>query len=134
MRIKDLMKTYLFTLHENDMIQDASHIMKLERIRHIPIVDDDYKLVGLVTYKELIGMLIKKLTNIPVKDIMRKDIKTVEPETPLKGAIEVMILNKIDCLPVLDNHKKLIGIVTEIDLLKFLYDMVKMPDDFYSKT
>lgn len=134
MRIKDIMNTYLFALKENDSLSDASDVMKLEKIRHIPIVDDDYKLIGLVTHKDLIRAIAKKHSPILIREIMRKNVKAVEPETPLKGAIEVMILNKFGCLPVVDNDRKLIGIVTEIDLLKFLYETLKLPDDFYIKT
>lgn len=134
MYIQDIMNTYLFTLSEDDTISDASDVMKLEKIRHIPIVDKDYKLIGLVTHRDLIGALAKRLENFPIKDIMKKKVITVGPHTPLKGAIEVMIINKIGCLPVVHGEGKLIGIVTEIDLLKVLYDTVKIPSDFYIKT
>ena len=132
MRIKDVMITYLFTLNETDTISDASEVMKLEKSRHIPIVDKDYRLVGLVTYRDLIGALARKMENFPISSIMRKEVKAVEPDTPLKGAIEIMIINKYGCLPVVDNDRKLLGIVTEIDLLKILYDMISMPTDFYT--
>ena len=131
MRIKDMMKTDLFVLNENDTIKDASDIMRLEKIRHIPIVDAQHRLIGLVTHRDLIGALVKKLENFPVKNIMQKEVKAVEPDTPLKGAIDVMIINKFGCLPVVDADRKLIGIVTEIDLLKTLYEITAMPTDFY---
>ncbi len=132
MRIKDIMKTDLFVLEEEARLKDAADMMKLERIRHIPVVDKNFKLVGLVTHRGLLSVLARRKENFLIKDIMIKDVKAVEPETPLKGAIEVMIVNKFGCLPVIDNTRKLIGIVTEIDLLKTLYDITPMPEDFYT--
>ena len=131
MKIKDIMKTDLFTLHENDTISDVSEVMKFKKIRHIPIVSDHYHLVGLVTHRDLLIGLAKKPSLVYVKDIMNKNVKAIEPETPLKGAIDVMIVNKFGCLPVVDKHRKLIGLVTEIDLLKMLYEVTGLPKDFY---
>ena len=131
MLVKDIMSERLFCFKENQVIS-ISDILKLEKIRNIPVVNEERKLVGLITHRELISALAKKLNNIPVRDIMIKGVKAVEPETPLKGAIEVMIVNKFGCLPVVDNTRKLIGIITEVDLLKTLYDQISMPAGFYT--
>ncbi len=116
---------------KDTQIISVSDILELEKIRNIPVVDENQKLVGLITYRELIRALTKKLDSIPVQDIMVKEVKAVGPDTPLKGAIDVMIVNKFGCLPVVDNNRKLIGIITEIDLLKTLYDQTTMPSGFY---
>ena len=134
MRIKDIMQTNLFVLHEDDKLKDVTDVMKLEKIRHIPIVNKNHILIGLVTYKDLLRALALKPGNIQIKEIMKKEVKAVEPDTPLKGAIDVMIVNKFGCLPVVDAHRKLIGLVTEFDLLKTLYEITAMPDDFYIKS
>ena len=134
MRIKDIMQTNLFVLHEDDKLNDASDIMKLKKIRHIPIVDKKHRLIGLVTHKDLLSALAFKSGSIQIKEIMNKEIKAVEPDIPLKGAIDVMIVNKFGCLPVVDANRKLIGIVTEFDLLKTLYEVSSMPNDFYIKS
>lgn len=133
MRIKDIMNTDLFTLNEDDTISDVADVMKLKKIRHIPVVDKNYTLVGLVTHRDLISALAGKIEKLSVKNIMQKEVKAVLSDTPLKGAMEVMILNKYGCLPVVGNDRKLLGIVTEIDLLKVLYEMSSMPSDFYIK-
>ncbi len=132
MLIKDIMKTDLFVLKEDDHLKDASEIMKLKKIRHIPVVDSNNTLVGLVTYKDFLKAIAHSKESFLIKDIMTTEVKAVEPETPLKGAIEVMIINKFGCLPVVDNKRRLLGIVTEIDLLKTLYDISTMPADFYT--
>ncbi len=131
MRAKDVMNKEPYILYGEDTILDASKFMKKERMRNLPVVDKDNKLIGLLTLREIIEGLTGKAEKALVKDAMVKDVKTVEPETPLKGAIQVMLLNKFGCLPVIDNNKKLLGIITETDLLKTLYEMVTLPDDFY---
>lgn len=73
----------------------------------------------------------KNMGTISVKEVMRKTITTVGPDTLLKGAIEVMMLNKYGCLPVVDSINKLVGIVTETDLLQALYEISAIPADFY---
>lgn|SRR3989338_2358644 len=132
MLVKDVMSTKLFFLHENLKIS-IDDILRLEKIRNIPVVDSDYKLVGLVTYRELIKALAKKVDKVTVKDFMIEgdDVRAVNPETPLKGVIDIMIVNRFGCLPVVDENRKLVGIVTEIDLLKTLYELSSLPDEFY---
>lgn len=132
MLAKDVMSTKLFFLWE-DLKISVDDILRLEKIRNIPVINSDYRLVGLVTYRELIKALAKKVDKISVKDFMIKDdeVRAVSPQTPLKGIIDIMIVNRFGCLPVVDENRKLLGIVTEIDLLKTLYDMSTLPDNFY---
>ena len=68
MLVKDVMSTKLFFLHE-DLKISIDDILRLEKIRNIPVVDSDYKLVGLVTYRELIKALAKKVDRVTVKDL-----------------------------------------------------------------
>ena len=131
MHVKDIMNKDLFYFTEDQVIS-ISDILNLEKIRNIPVINKDYKLVGLITHRELIGALAKRVKDVPIKNIMIKEVKAVEPETPLKGAIEIMIVNKFGCLPIVDQRRRLIGIITEIDLLKTLYDQIGMPGGFYS--
>ena len=131
MRVKDVMNTEIFILNETDNIVQASTFMKNERIRNLPVVDKYNKVIGLVTLRELVDALTGGLKNQKIGDIMITEIKTLGPETPLKGAIEVMLLNRFGSMPVVDNNGKLLGMVSDLDLLKRLYLMSEMPDDFY---
>ncbi|MBI3591339.1 MAG: CBS domain-containing protein [Candidatus Melainabacteria bacterium] len=119
MRVKDIMNTKIPYLREDREIT-PSDILTLEKVRNIPVVDNNLRLVGLITYRELLKAFSKKGDVIRVRDIMLAEVKTVSPETPLKGVIEIMIINKFGCLPVVDGNKKLMGAVTEVDLLKTL--------------
>ncbi len=130
MRIKDVMNSEPYILYEDDTLLEASQFMKQERIRNLTVVDSNGKLVGLITLREIINALTNNTQSELVKDVMLTHIKSVGQETPLKGAIEVMIINKFGCLPVVDSNRKLVGIISDLDLLKTLYDMVDLPEDF----
>ena len=134
MRVKDVMNKEPYILYEEDTVLDASKFMKKERIRNLPVVDKNNKLIGLVTLREIIEGIVAKKEKALVKDVMLKEVKSVESEAPLKGAIQIMLINKFGCLPVIDSSKKLQGIITEADLLKILYERVTLPDDLYQVT
>ena len=131
MRAKDVMNTKIFILNENDNILQASNFMGKERIRNLPVVDKQNKLIGLATLREIVDALTKGQKNQSIGDIMITEVKAIEPETPLKGVIEVMIVNRFGSLPVVDKERKLLGMITELDLLKELYELSGLPVDFY---
>ena len=133
MRVKDVMNSEVYILHEEDSVLQASNFMKKERIRNLPVVDKKHELVGLITLREIVDALSKDAHQVKVGEVMIKDreVKAVTPETPLKGAVEIMILNRFGSLPVIDTDKKLLGMLTELDLLKKLYSMSELPIDFY---
>ena len=106
-------------------------IMTLGRVRHLPVVTDEDRLVGVVTQRDLLKASIASvldlsrraehdwLKGIPVGLVMVKDVVTTSPERPLREAVELMIHRKIGCLPVVDGER-LVGLVTETDCLKAL--------------
>lgn len=131
MRVKDVMNTEIFILNETDNILQASKFMKKERVRNLPVVDERNKLIGLITLREIVDALMDGKKNVTIGDIMISEVKAIGPDTPLKGAIEVMLINKFGSMPVVDSNRKLLGMITELDLLKKLYSVAEMPDDFY---
>ena len=111
----------VFAVKANDIVDLAANIMDWKNIRHIPVEDEKGNLVGLVTSGMFLRFMArsygKQQKMIPINEIMVKDPITVQPETPTAQAIEIMLKNKIGCLPVV-NKKKLVGIVTENDFVK----------------
>ena len=129
MLVKDIMVKDPCILHEEDTVLRASKFMKEEKIRNLSVVNKEGKLVGLITLREIIETVLKNPDKIFVRDAMIKLVTYVSPEMALKEAIEIMLKNKYGCLPVVDNEKKLIGMVTEADLLKTLYKVASLPAD-----
>ena len=104
--------------------------MSLGRIRHLPVVDDDGNLVGILSQRDLFhsalvkalgyGTVAKKkiMDVILVKAMMKSDVVTTTPDTFLSEAAQQMESRKIGCLPVLEGGK-LVGILTEGDFVRY---------------
>jgi len=131
--VRDIMTTEVTTLGRNDSLQLVKDIMTLGRIRHFPVVDDG-KVVGVVSqrdlYKASLGSVMKYgekaqrafLEGIVVKEVMNDPPITIAPHASVQEAARLMMEKKIGCLPVLEGAK-LIGIVTETDMLKLVAEM-----------
>ena len=129
LKVKDLMSSPVFSLKENDSLYHARELMNLQRIRHIPMVTVDNVFSGLVTHRDILSATISKLAGldpetqreidagIPIHEIMRTDITSVSPETPLKEAAQILLNHKYGCLPVV-SEGALAGIITEADFLR----------------
>ncbi len=129
LRVRDIMIDEVTTLKRNDQLTLADDIMRLGRIRHLPVLDDDGKqLVGIVSQRDLFrGALAqalgygahaqrKMLESLQVKEVMTVDLITTTPETLLVEAARILMERKIGCLPVVANGS-LVGILTEADFV-----------------
>ncbi|MFM1873913.1 MAG: hypothetical protein RL398_3335, partial [Planctomycetota bacterium] len=101
----------------------AASLMDWRHIRHVPVEDNDGHLVGLVSHRTLLrlvgqGVRGSQRAPVAVKDIMRRDPITVTPSTPTLDAIELMRKHKVGCLPVVEEGMRLVGIITERDLIR----------------
>ena len=127
--VKELMTKDVVMLDRNEKLLVADDVMRLGRIRHLPIVDSDGSLVGIVSQRDLFhsGLMKamgygthaqrKTLDLVAVKEAMKTDVVTVSPDTALAVAAKLMLEKKIGCLVVLEGNK-IAGILTEADFLK----------------
>ena len=131
--VRDIMSAEVTTLGRNDTLLLAKDIMNLGRIRHFPVVEDD-ELVGVVSQRDLyrasLGTVMQYgekaqrafLESVVVKEIMADPI-SIGPDATVRDAARLMMEHKIGCLPVLEDDR-LVGIVTETDMLQVVVDMV----------
>lgn len=119
-RIDQIMSKKLFTVFEEDLIDLVPNIMKWNQIRHMLVENRQGELVGLVTLGRLGKYYAENKDQAPVnvKEVMVKNVITVNPDTKTLQAIRLMQKHRIGCLPVLNQDQKLVGIVTEKDLLQ----------------
>ncbi len=104
------------TLHESALVKDARLSMKENSIGGIPIVDNNKKLVGIITNRDL---RFEKDMNRPIREVMTtKDIITAKDGTDLNTAEDILQESKIEKLPVVDANYKLIGLITYRDIIK----------------
>lgn len=104
------------TIKQGSRVIDALNMMKEYKIGGIPVVDDDMKLVGIVTNRDL---RFEKDLNRVIDEVMTKDnIITTSQSTNLEEAAEILQSHKIEKLPVVDQNGRLIGLVTYKDITK----------------
>ena len=102
-------------------ILDVKHIYeKKEFHHHIPVVDHKNMLTGLITKTNILAIKGQDTNVIVAKDIMVKDIISVDSETSIEQANSLMLKHKIGCLPILELGE-LVGILTKNDLDKLVY-------------
>ncbi len=128
-RVEQYMTTDLFTVHTDEVIDLVANLMDWRHIRHVPVEDDDHRVVGLVSYRSLLRLLARNVPHgddapVCVSSIMQRDPITVAPETPTLEAIDLMRRNRVACLPVVKDGR-LVGIVTEHDFLELAADLVE---------
>ncbi|MAC95132.1 MAG: IMP dehydrogenase [Flavobacteriales bacterium] len=104
------------TLNVDAKVADALRLMKENSIGGIPVVDDEHKLIGIVTNRDL---RFQKKMDEPVVNVMTKDnIITTQKNTDLSKAEDILQEHKIEKLPVVDEQNKLIGLITYRDIIK----------------
>lgn len=130
MTVGELMQREVVTLGAHDTLELAEDIMRLGRIRHMPVVAGD-KLVGLLSQRDLFRAAISSvlqfrpkaekewLARIKVEEVMIRKIVTTTPETPVREAARLLVEKKIGCLPVLEGER-LVGLLSESDCLDYL--------------
>ena len=116
-KVYKIMSTALFVVHENDLLQLAYNIMLWKNINHIPVVDKNNMVVGVIEKKHLenLDFTSKKIQNKVVKNSMTKNYDTVAPETSYEKVKHIIQTTENTAVIVLSN-KKLVGIFTDSDL------------------
>lgn len=132
-KVRDLMSTKVFSLGRNDKLSIADELMQQKRIRHLPVLDDEANICGIVSQRDLFrGALLRALgygsraedlvlDSLVVKEAMTEHVYTTSPETPIAEAARQMLDHKVGCLPVAEQGK-LVGLLAESDILKLFAD------------
>ncbi len=138
MQVWQLMAGDGVTLDARGMLDIADDLMRLKRIRHLPVLEDG-SLVGLVTQRDLFLAGVSSVLNfrrqsekewlggIRVREVMTTNLVTVAPETDIEDAVALMIEHKIGCLPVVAAGK-LVGLLSETDCLRYLQRILSLAD------
>lgn len=127
--VRDLMTERVFTLKPKDDLAALYDLMDTRHVRHVPIVDSEGELIGLVTDRDLSRSALGSVEELPlsverdilrrrrIRDIMATEPDTIEPDATLKEAAEILLENKVGCLPVVEGLR-LVGILTEADFVR----------------
>ncbi len=124
MKIKSLMMPNPITVTTKQSVTDALELMKINSIRHLPVVDNHKRLKGLLTLADLKQALIPSMWgDLTLADTMIANPITVSPNADVEIAAQLIYKYKIGGLPV-TNGERLVGIITESDLLRTFIDMM----------
>ncbi len=128
--VRDVMTREVATLKRNDRLNIADDVMRLGRVRHLPVLDDDDdEVVGIVSQRDLFrGALArtlgygqhaqqKSLDQLFVKEVMSVDPVTIAGDASVADAARLMLEKKIGCLLVVEDGR-LAGILTEADFVR----------------
>jgi acetoin utilization protein AcuB len=136
MLVKERMSTRPILCVPDLPVSDALDQMKKERIRRMPVVDKNGKLVGIVSDKDLLRAspspatslsvweITYLLSKLKVSDVMTKKVITVLENTPIEDTARIMVDNKIGGLPVVDASNSVVGIITETDIFKTFLELL----------
>ncbi|MCS7386621.1 MAG: CBS domain-containing protein [archaeon GB-1867-005] len=133
--VRNVVKAYI-----DETFVDVLERMVVNNVGAVPIVDEDEKVFGIITERDVLRYLANKVTGKKVKDIMTKDVVTASPETTVKEASQTMINLGFRRLPVIVDDK-LVGIVVAMDIVKLfqlkraiqlspkcsIYDLIRIP-------
>jgi CBS domain-containing membrane protein len=129
--VADLMTDKVFSIHADEDLARLNNLMDDFHVRHVPVVDDEGNILGIVSQRDLIRTALftdetlpesqkrDLLKNMTVREVMVTGAETAEADEEIEEAGRLMLENKLGCLPVVDGTK-LIGILTEADFVKYV--------------
>ncbi len=152
MLAKEIMTKEVFTVHENDTVEDAMKILLDKDVSGVPVVDDEYKVVGIVTegdliYKSksfhfplyysifdsyiflenpsIIEEQLEKMTGYKISDVMTKNVYTAMEDATVNDLSTIMTNKDVNRIPIVDSENKLLGIVARKDIIKSYIEKAK---------
>ncbi len=136
MFIKDYMTRHPVMIDPHASIVEAQGIMAETHVRHLPVVEEGKRLIGLITQETLrvpptqltslnVWEITRFLSNLTVRDVMIKGraVMTIDPDATIEEGARSMVENKIGCLPVLEGGI-VVGIITDVDVMAHLTEMM----------
>lgn len=139
-QVNEMMTKNPVTLSESDSLADVFRLMNEYDIRHIPILNSQNQLIGLVSQRDALSAQESLLTSlqpeqreveeraIPVTRFMTSNVATVTPKAGLREAALYLQKHKFGCLPVLKSEA-LVGIITESDFVEVAINLLEIIED-----
>ena len=138
-RVSKIMTTGVVTISLDEKLDLVDEIMSSGDIRHMPVTKGGF-VVGLVTQRGLLQAKLSSVIDFSEKDrkelleatdvekVMIKDVKLADPNEPVVHAAKRMLEMRIGCLPVVNNDRELLGIITETDVMRYFVEIAEGND------
>jgi CBS domain-containing protein len=133
------MQQNVVTLNVTDHLDMANSLMRIDRIRHLPVVDQADAVVGIVSQRDLFRAGVSSLlefsepaqnrwlAQIRVRDVMTKEVFIVHPDAAVRTAVQLMLDRRVGCLPVVENEN-LVGMLSERDCMHYLARLLELSE------
>ncbi len=117
------MSKNVFTVQEEKDFNYVEVAAELKNIRHVPVLQENGHLVGMVTIRDMLEHLSVAGASrfVPIREIMCRDVLTAAPETPVEDIAKLLMEREIGCVPIVDGTK-LVGIISERDFVRMARD------------
>ncbi len=137
---KEFMTSDILTIRASDSMAEAYRIMHAKGVRHLPVIDERNKIVGILSDRDIQrAMTVKKISNfqqevqidasVPVEDFMSWPVYCVAESTPILRVAEEMLAQKVSAFLVEDITGKIKGIITTDDLLKLIIEITRSENE-----
>jgi len=126
MQVRERMSAPVFTVRTDADYKSALALMQEHRVHHVPVVDARGGLAGILAERDLLLAATRYLqSGVEVADVMHRDVVTVTPRTGLARAAELLARHKIGGLPVVGANGRLVGVITETDMLTAFVELLR---------
>ncbi|MCU0665925.1 MAG: CBS domain-containing protein [Candidatus Omnitrophica bacterium] len=132
--IKEIMAINPVTININRHFSEVEQILRNHHIRHLPVVDDNNILRGIITQRDLYKLCAprktidadlvydkQELDKFILRYVMTPNPLTLTAQDTIEKAIDLMVSTKYGCIPIVDEQRKIIGILTQIDILRAVH-------------
>lgn len=124
-QVRQRMSAPPITVQADSSYQRALQLMDSHRLHHLPVINGDGQLVGIVTERDLLlAASHYGLADVEVVEIMHKGAITATPEMTIAQAAALLLEKHIGGLPVVDAQQQVVGVITETDLLRAFVEML----------
>ncbi len=125
--VKEIMTKRLIYINKGASLKEAYSLMTKNKIRHLPVKDENNKIAGVITRRELLSS--PHVDDIPVEFIMNSSVDYIDQDITLSTAIQRMLELKVTSLLITDPSKNPIGIITTDDLLAYMAHILSESKD-----
>ena len=123
MLVREHMSTPAVTIQTSTDYMTALRLMQENALHHLPVVDAAGEVVGIAAERDLLLAATRYLqARVEVGEVMHRGVVTARPDMPVAEAADLMVSNRIGGLPVLDEDRRLLGIITESDVFRALVE------------
>ena len=131
--LREVMNRPVAAIGIHEAFSAVEEKLRTKKIRHLPVLDEEHRVVGLISQRDLFRIVSPRRTEdgeevydpaaldrILLAKVMTHPVVTLRAEDSLAAAVKLMSRDKLGCIPIVDAERRLLGIITKTDILKFL--------------